>query len=88
MIIVPMLIASMLFVGCAGAPVGWGGTYEVISESERSITIRYDNITESFRDIFSVARTHCEKFGKDAIPSEKVSADAGGAIRVHYFKCE
>jgi hypothetical protein len=83
-----VVLCFALLTACAGAPVGWGGKYEVVAENDRSITIRYDNVTESFEDIFRVARSHCEKFGKDAVPSEAVSTDAGGLIRTHYFKCE
>ncbi len=31
-----------VLVGCAGAPVGWGGTHEVTLANERAISIVYD----------------------------------------------
>jgi len=85
---IAVFAAAIIISGCSGAPVGWGGTYEVIRKSENSISIKYDNYTESFEDIYFVALDHCAQYGKEAVPSEKVSDDALGAIRIHYFKCE
>lgn len=35
---------ALILAGCAGAPVGWGGTHQVTLANEQAISIVYDPI--------------------------------------------
>ena len=88
--VLPLLVAtSNAFVsGCAGAPVGWGGAYEVLLKNEKSITIEYDELVSSYKAIGAIAQIHCEQFGKVAIPAGETTTRTNGMIKTHTFKCE
>jgi len=77
-----------LFSGCAGAPVGWGGSYEVLLKSEKAITIEYDELVSSYKAIGVVAQAHCERYGKVAVPAGETTTRVSGLIKTHTFRCE
>lgn len=74
--------------GCAGAPVGWGGSFEVLLKNEKAITIEYDELVSSYKEIGAVAQAHCEKYGKVAIPAGETTTRISGLVKTHTFKCE
>jgi hypothetical protein len=74
---------------CASNPVGWGGRYEVLLATDQSITIEYDKVMSSYKEILDVAQTHCNKSGKAAVPvDEENSSKQKGLIQTHTFRCE
>jgi hypothetical protein len=77
-----------LFSGCAGAPVGWGGSYEVVLKSEKAITIEYDELVSSYKEIGVVAQAHCKSYGKVAVPAGETTTRVSGLIKTHTFRCE
>ena len=81
-------IAILVTTGCAGAPVGWGGTYKVLASNPKSITIEYDGLTSSLEKVARVAESHCSSHGKSAVPDMTSSDRALGVIRAHVFRCE
>jgi hypothetical protein len=78
------LILCLLLAGCAGAPVGYGGKYEVVSANDASITIAYDNLVGGYEAMLPEAEAHCAKLKKYAVPTENVK-QAG--IRYQTFEC-
>lgn len=83
-----VLAISIGLSGCAGAPVGWGGTHSIDYTSPEKIVISYDRTFESYDDIYTIAKQHCEKTGTKANPS-KVQKDIStmGLVKIHTFKC-
>ena len=71
--------------GCAGGPVGWGGTHEVVQSNSASITFRYDTILGANK-IWEPATEHCKKFDKEAVPTAKTMQALGIAIQT--FQCK
>ena len=78
------IILLIILQGCAGAPIGWGGVYEVIQSNSKSITLKYDTILGKNK-IFDVATEHCKKFDKEPVPTEKSSQMVGVALQT--FEC-
>ena len=78
------MVLIMLLNGCAGAPVGWGGKYEVIQSNSESITIKYDTILGK-NAIYEPATNHCKKFDKEPVPTTKTVQMMG--IAVQTFDC-
>lgn len=79
---------NSLLLGCAGAPVGWGGAYAILLKNDKAITIEYDELVSSYKAIGDVAQIHCEQFGKVAIPAGETTTRANGMIKTHTFRCE
>jgi hypothetical protein len=77
-----------LLSGCAGAPVGWGGSYEVLLKSEKAITIEYDELVSSYKEVGVVAQAHCKSHGKVAVPAGETTTRVSGLIKTHTFRCE
>lgn len=74
----------LLLTGCAGAPVGYGGKYEVVTANDASITIKYDNLVGGYEAMLPEAEAHCKSVGKAAVPTENVKQ---GGIRYQTFEC-
>jgi hypothetical protein len=84
-----IMVAIYFLSSCSTNPVGWGGRFNVLNANDKLITIEYDKMTSSFDEIFEVARSHCSKFGKVAIPVDKENlSSAKGLIPTHTFRCE
>lgn len=74
--------------GCAGMPVGWGGTHKVTHKDASSISIQYDGMTESADDVRLVAEKHCAIFGKNAKVSSIVDDPSTlGIIKTYAYQC-
>lgn len=80
-------ILALAVSGCTGAPVGWGGTYEVAYQSADRVIIEYDPIVESLADIVIVAEKHCDKHGKAAVLDKLERTGLYGAIQTAMFNC-
>lgn len=78
------LLLIFLVSSCANAPVGWGGKYEVIQSNSKSITIKYDTVLGA-NSIFQPANAHCEKHGKEPVPTSKTIQSLGIALQT--FVC-
>jgi hypothetical protein len=63
------LAGVVVLAACAGAPVGWGGTHEVVMANEKAITVLYDPFLGGHDDAYRIATEHCKKFGKDPVPT-------------------
>jgi len=84
-----VILAAILLQSCATNSVGWGGHYEVLQATDKSITIEYDKMVSSYKEIMGVAQAHCNKTGKDAVPiGEANTSRENGLIATHTFRCE
>jgi len=63
------ILLSLMTAGCVGAPVGWGGTHEVMLANEKSITFIYDKLVGGYYAIMTDATEHCKKYKKDPVPT-------------------
>ena len=79
-----IIVLGLLLVGCASAPVGWGGKYDGVQSNSESITIRYDTLIGS-GSIYEPATAHCSKFDKQPVPTTKSFQAQFIAIQV--FEC-
>lgn len=77
-----------LLAGCAGGPVGWGGTHTVLHKDEKIITIQYDGLTESLADVKQVARSHCAQYDA-GIKVQNVAASSSSLniVKTYTFEC-
>lgn len=81
-------VCGSALAGCAGAPVGWGGTHEVLHRDASKITIQYDGLVESLENVAAVARNHCNSYGKQAVVSNVLKDSATfGIIRTYTYDC-
>jgi hypothetical protein len=86
--IIALFIFVGTFSGCAGMPVGWGGTHKVTHKDASSISIQYDGITESADDVRLIAEKHCAIFGKNAKVSSIVEDPSTlGIIKTYVYQC-
>lgn len=86
--IIALFIFVGTFSGCAGMPVGWGGTHKVTHKDATSISIKYDGITESAEDVRLIAEKHCAIFGKNAKVSSVVEDPSTlGIIKTYVYQC-
>jgi hypothetical protein len=69
--------------GCVAA---WGQSYHIELETPSSIVIKYDPAVTDIQAIHVVAEDHCQKFNKDAAPSELTKS--GWAITTATFVCK
>ena len=76
---------TLILTGCANAPVGWGGKYEIIQANSKSVTIKYDTILGA-NAIFEAANKHCAKYGKEPVPTTKSTQSLGIALQT--FVCK
>lgn len=76
-------VAALL--SCAGAPVGWGGTYKVVHSNSRQVTIEYDPLLCSYKTVTKAAEAYAAQYGKVAVPQ---SGDAGGIKPTKVFTLE
>lgn len=73
-----------ILVGCAGAPVGWGGTHQVTLANERAISIVYDPLMGGYGYANAEATAHCLRFKKNPVPTNKVN---NGVLLEQVFEC-
>ncbi len=77
-------LAIGLLAGCAGAPVGWGGTHEVTLANERAISIVYDPMMGGYGAANRAASEHCQRYGHSAVPTNK---SKNGVLTEQVFEC-
>ena len=67
-----ILTVAILLQGCAieGAPLGWGGTHEVLLANEKAVTYKYDAVVGGQDAVFKAAADHCAAYGKSPVPTE------------------
>ena len=70
--------------GCAGAPVGWGGTHQVTLANKKAISIVYDPLVGGYAAANKEATAHCQKYSLDAVPTNKTM---NGALTEQVFEC-
>ena len=75
-----IMVLIMLLNGCAGAPVGWGGKYEVIQSNSESITIKYDTILGKNAIYETCKQIIVKKFDKEPVPTTKTFQMMGIAV--------
>ncbi len=82
------LIATSLSIavlsGCAGGPVGWGGTHEVLGANDKVVTYRYDPLVGGRSSAANAASAHCSGYGKTAIPTMRGNE---GIIQIQTYEC-
>ena len=78
------ILLSLMMAGCVGAPVGWGGTHEVMLSNEKSITFIYDKLVGGYYAIMTDATEHCKKYKKDPVPT---SEGRQGMLFTQTFEC-
>ena len=79
------LIASLsILVGCAGAPVGWGGTHSAVQANDKSVTYVYDPFVGGYSATMNAATAHCSIYGKSAVPT---FAGKQGLLSTQTFEC-
>ena len=54
-----LMATAGLITGCAGGPVGWGGTDEVLFASADTIKIQWDSLTTTEDAVRAKAQAHC-----------------------------
>ena len=81
-----LFISSVLLflTGCAGAPVGWGGSHESILANDKSVTYVYDRLMGGHKKIMSDATKHCKTYGKSPVPTV---SDTNGVLWTQTFEC-
>lgn len=80
----PLIIA--LLAGCAGGPVGWGGSHKVLHADADIITIQFDRMVESYEDVKAIADEHCGKPSRVANVNQ--SSSSFGMVKTYTFACD
>jgi hypothetical protein len=75
---------SMVLIGCAGGPVGWGGTHQTLQASDKFVTYLYDPIVGGRSAAMNDAANHCRMYGKTAVPS---MAQSQGILQIQTYEC-
>jgi hypothetical protein len=78
------LALLLILPGCAGAPVGWGGTHEVTLANERAISIVYDPLVGGYGAANKAATEHCQKYSLSPVPTNKTP---NGVLTEQVFEC-
>lgn len=78
-----MLIAVA---GCAGAPVGWGGTDEVLFSSADTIKLQWDSLTTTEDAVRQKAVVHCSGRGVEVVDAGSDSSTLG-LVRSKTWRC-
>ena len=77
---------SLILGGCAiqGAPLGWGGTHQVVQENSSSVTYMYDRLVGGYQATMNAASIHCEGYGKNPVPTNQ---GRNGMFNTITFEC-
>jgi hypothetical protein len=78
------LALAMTLLGCAGGPVGWGGTHEVLQSNDKFVTYRYDPIVGGRSAAENAATAHCSSYGKTAQPTMRGNE---GILQIQTYEC-
>lgn len=75
--------------GCAGAPVGWGGTDEVLFQTPDTIKIQWDGLTTSEAAVAQKANAHCAATHRTAVVVDASSDPLTfGVIKSRTWRCQ
>jgi len=77
-------LSTFLIFGCAGAPVGWGGTHQAVQANDKSVTYVYDPLVGGYSATMNAASAHCNNYGKSAVPT---FAGRQGILSTQTFEC-
>jgi hypothetical protein len=85
---IAFLLSMSTLCGCAGAPVGWGGTDEVVFVDKDTIKIQWDNLTTNEDAVRQQAIAHCAKTNR-GVQIVDATSDAAtlGLVRSRTWKC-
>lgn len=79
------LLTPFVLAGCAGMPVGYGGTHAAIQSSSMSVTYIYDPLVGGRSAAMNAANEYCRGLGgKTAIPS---SSGNQGILQIQSYDC-
>lgn len=82
------ILAVTVLVGCAGGPVGWGGTDEVLFSDKDTIKIQWDNTVTSEDAVRQKAIAHCARTNRGAQVVDATSDPfTFGLIQSKTWKC-
>ena len=79
------LLIPIIFSGCAGGPVGWGGTHEVLQANDKFVTYRYDPIVGGRSAAENAAVAHCGAYGKT--PQATMRGNEG-ILQIQTYECK
>lgn len=83
-----LLALSVLLASCAGAPVGYGGTTEVVFADRDTIKVQWDNVTSSEDAARAIAIKHCMQSQRSVQLVDGTSDPMTlGLIRSRTWKC-
>lgn len=77
-------ILMLALIGCAGGPVGWGGTHETLQANDKFVTYRYDPLVGGRSSAANAAAAHCGAYGKTAVPTMNGNE---GIIQIQTYEC-
>ena len=55
---IALIVSLFTLVGCAGAPVGWGGTHSAVQANDKSVTYVYDPFVGGYTATMNAASAH------------------------------
>tara|TARA_R110002124_G_scaffold149220_1_gene315074 strand:+ start:221794 stop:222048 length:255 start_codon:yes stop_codon:yes gene_type:complete len=64
-----LIILVLPLSACANAPVGWGGSHDIVLANEKAITIAYDPIMGGYSKAMQAATEHCGEYDKSPVPT-------------------
>ena len=76
-----------LILGCAGASIGYGGTFQVSYSDENMIMFTYDSDLTNIKKMMPTAIEHCAKYNKKVVP-QPPSAPNWNAVSTFTCNCE
>lgn len=83
-IAITALMTPLVLLGCAGMPVGYGGTHAVVQSSNMSVTYIYDPLVGGRSAAMNAANEYCGRLGKNATPS---GSGNQGILQIQSYDC-
>ncbi len=81
-------VTLIALTGCAGGPIGFGGTHDISYKDRDKITITYDSLLESYDDVYDIAKHHCQSFNRGVRISNLIKDPATlGLIKTYTVSC-
>lgn len=77
-------VLTLILSGCAGMPVGYGGTHAAIQSSNRSVTYIYDPLVGGRSSAENAATEYCRGLGKSAAPA---ASGNQGILQIQTYDC-
>lgn len=79
-----LAMSSLVLIGCAGGPVGWGGTHQTMQANDKFVTYLYDPLVGGRSAAMNAASEHCRVYGKNAIPTMSGNQ---GILQIQTYEC-